>query len=189
MKPKSGPIVIVFCGPESTAKSTVSKQMASHYGAKWVPEHARSYIEELARPYSYDDVVTIMQKQIVEYQRLLKSKHEIVIFDTFLIITKVWFEFVYQKVPDELMNLLNKIHIDLYLLCEPDIPWVSDGVRENEALRQELYDIYKKEIEKYQFPYQTISGEGKSRLMDAQKYIDQILTKQTNYDHQPFTSR
>jgi len=189
MKRKSDKIIIVFCGPESTAKSTISQKVSLHFGAEWVPEHARSYIEQLKRPYGYDDVVTIMQKQIAEYHRLLKSNHKIIVFDTFLIITKVWFEVVFKKVPDGLLKALEDIYVDLYLLCQPDIPWVSDGVRENEAIRQELYDHYKKEIEKYKFPFKVISGEGEGRLDQAKKHIDQVLTKQSNYDHQSFANR
>jgi len=170
--------IIVFCGPESTAKSTVSHKASQIVGAEWVPEYAREYVEELNRPYTYDDVIVIARKQIIEYHRLLQSDQKIIIFDTFLILTKVWLEIVYNKVPQWLLKELEEIQIDLYLLCKPDIPWVSDGVRENEERRQELYTIYKKEIEKYNFPYIIISGEGESRLSQAISCINHIITKQ-----------
>ncbi len=189
MKRKDDKVVIVFCGPESTAKSTVSKQVARYYNGEWVPEYARFYVEKLNRPYTYDDVNIIAQKQIAAYHRLLKSDHKIIVFDTFLIITKVWFEIVFNKVPEELIKELNKINVDLYLLCQPDIPWVPDGVRENEALRHELYDRYKREIEKYNFPYRIVSGGGEERISQTIDYINQVLTKQANYDYKSFTGR
>ena len=188
MRCKSDKIIIVFCGPESSAKSTVSKQAAHHFGAEWVAEHARSYVEQLNRPYTYEDVIAIAEKQIAVYHRLLISNRKIIIFDTFLIITKIWLQEVYAKVPGRLSDELERMSVDLYLLCKPDIPWVSDGIRENETRRQELYSCYKNEIEKYGFPYQIVSGEGNVRLNQAISHINTII-KQRNYDCQSFANR
>ena len=46
-----------------------------------------------------------------------------------------------------------------YLLCEPDIAWEEDKLRENPNNRFELFEIYKKEINKLQHNYFIISGE------------------------------
>jgi len=178
--------IIVFCGPESTGKSTVSKAVSSMVGAYWVPEYARGYVEALHRPYTYDDVLQIAQKQIDEYKRLVQSKHKIIIFDTFLIITKVWLDVVYNKVPHWITDELKKINIDMFILCRPDIPWVPDGVRENKDKRQELYECYKKEIESYGFLYEEVSGEGDERVNNTIRHINHILTKSTNHDDQSY---
>ena len=39
-------IKIVLFGPESTGKTTLSKQLAAHYETLWVPEFARDYLQE-----------------------------------------------------------------------------------------------------------------------------------------------
>jgi nicotinamide riboside kinase len=39
-------IKIVLFGPESTGKTTLSKQLAAHYNTYWVPEYARSYLQD-----------------------------------------------------------------------------------------------------------------------------------------------
>ena len=33
-------------GPESTGKTTLSKQLAAHYNDEWIPEFARDFLQE-----------------------------------------------------------------------------------------------------------------------------------------------
>ena len=37
---------IVLYGPESTGKTTLAKALAEHYQTTWVPEFARTYLQE-----------------------------------------------------------------------------------------------------------------------------------------------
>ena len=39
-------IKVVLFGPESTGKTTLSRQLAKHYNTKWVPEYAREYLQD-----------------------------------------------------------------------------------------------------------------------------------------------
>ncbi len=55
-------------GPESTAKSTLSQQLAKAFGGVYIPEYAREYIANLSRPYTYDDVSAIAHHQIQQLQ-------------------------------------------------------------------------------------------------------------------------
>ena len=38
-------IKIALFGPESTGKTTLAKQLASHFETEWVPEFARDYLQ------------------------------------------------------------------------------------------------------------------------------------------------
>ena len=38
-------IKVVLFGPESTGKTTLSRQLARHYNSVWVPEYAREYLQ------------------------------------------------------------------------------------------------------------------------------------------------
>ena len=42
---KSNCIKIVLFGPESTGKTTLSRQLARHYNSVWVREFARQYLQ------------------------------------------------------------------------------------------------------------------------------------------------
>ncbi len=39
-------IKVVLFGPESTGKTTLSKQLARHYNTVWTPEYAREYLQK-----------------------------------------------------------------------------------------------------------------------------------------------
>lgn len=165
---------IVVSGPESTGKTTLSKRIAGHYNAIYYPEFARAYVSQLNRPYEYRDLVRIAEKQVEDFfYRQQPKDDKLNVFDTGLIITKVWFEVVYSKVPDFIYEALNKLKIDLYLLCYPDIPWIPDGIRENGGeKRMELFEKYRTEIELYQFDYIIIKGNEDERFLTAKQYID-----------------
>ncbi|MBR8534639.1 ATP-binding protein [Carboxylicivirga sediminis] len=169
------PVTVVFTGPESTAKSSISKQLSDIYGGQWVPEYAREYVEGLNRPYTYQDVEKIAIHQKDSYERVLGLGQSLVVFDTFLIITKVWFAEVYNSVPEWLEELIGSVSIDLHLLCYPDIEWIDDGIRENESKRLYLFERYRSELENYNFVYEVIKGNGESRIEQAKYHINQLL--------------
>jgi nicotinamide riboside kinase len=50
------PFVITIVGPESSGKTTLTRELASAIGCSWVPEHARVFLETLNRPYSLADL-------------------------------------------------------------------------------------------------------------------------------------
>ena len=143
-------------GPESTGKSTLATYLAERYDAGLVPEYAREYMESLAPSYAYtyDDVVAIAQQQV--QQMAEQDEHEVVFYDTELIITKVWFLHKFGRCPDFLLKAIEQYPMDVYLLCYPDMPWQPDPVRENPMIREYLFDWYEKEIQALGVPYYII---------------------------------
>ncbi len=160
---------IVVTGPESTGKTMLSESLASSLHAVLIPEFARGYMESLGRSYTFADLELIARHQIQEECRLsgLPGKG-ILLMDTWLIITLVWFDVVYGKKPDWIHNHITSSKIDLFLVCRPDLPWVPDPVRENGGeMRMKLFDRYCSEIEKYGFKYEIVEGFGQERLHNA----------------------
>jgi len=169
-------ISVVITGPESTGKSVLTQQLAKHFNGFGVKEYARQYVENLERPYTLHDVEVIAQRQIEEYN-IMKAKageKQLVFFDTFLIITKVWFEEVFQLCPQWLHQALKNTRVDLALLCYPDLPWMADGVRENPDKRGYLYQKYLEELEFYDIPYEVVKGLGIKRTENAIEYIEKL---------------
>lgn len=165
---------VIVTGPESTGKTELSKQLASKYKCSWIPELSRSYVENLGRRYSYEDVTTIASKQIAQFEKIYR-RNEAAIFDTGLIITKVWFDVVYEKCPAFVIDFIQQQPKVFHLLCATDIPWKADSVRENGGeMREELFDIYVDELEKYKFPFQTVYGLGEERLRNAANILDAL---------------
>ena len=166
---------IALIGPESTGKTELTKQLAEYFHSPWVAEYAREYLAGKLSGYTFEDVCNIARKQVEQercYADLNDAGHPFVFFDTELIITKVWFEYCYKQVPDFVEEQLQEKFFDLYLLCEPDLPWIPDPLREHGDDRQFFYDWYKSEIEKLGKPYQIIRGTGEERFKNAVKAIE-----------------
>ena len=88
---------IVISGPESTGKSALTQALAEKFQTRWIPEYAREYVQSLNHPYQYQDVVRIARHQIGQEETIAEDvlPGNILFFDTWLIITKVWFDLVF----------------------------------------------------------------------------------------------
>ena len=173
---KLTPKIIVVTGAESTGKSILVRQLAKHLNAPFYPEYAREYISELKRPYLFSDIEAIAKKQLEQYHEALLLNSKIVFFDTWLIITKVWFEVVYKTCPEWINETLRNAVIAGFILNEPDIPWEPDPLRENGGeKRYLLHNIYQNNLTNFRFKYHLNNGLGIIRLENA------INTIKTNF--------
>ena len=156
---------IVLTGPESTGKTTLARALAETSGGTWIPEYARGYVERLNRKYDRNDVEHIARAQVNQYDEAVSAGKYPVVFDTFLIVTKVWLETVFGAAPPWLDQAVRRCVIDIYLLCSPDLPWRPDPVRENPGERRlELFRAYHAELERAGLPFHVIQGSGEERL-------------------------
>ncbi|MEM6805176.1 MAG: ATP-binding protein [Bacteroidota bacterium] len=170
---------IAIVGPESTGKSSLAADLAQHYQVDWVREYAREYLDQLGRDYVQSDLLEIAHGQLKLEDAGLQKKPKLLICDTNLIVIKIWSEFKYARCDQALQLLFNFSEYPLYLLCDIDVPWTYDSQREHPHLRQELLDMYKKELEQEKLNYVIISGAKEERLQTAVKEINsQIFAKQ-----------
>lgn len=166
---------ILVTGPESTGKTELVNYLSERYGGVAVEEYARAYVEGLDRSYTFEDVEHIAKHQLSSYEKEYTGE-EWVFFDTWLMITRVWFEVVYQRVPQWLDDAIQKAEFDLVLLCAPDLPWVADGVRENGGEeRDRLFEKYEKELMAYGMSWELVSGRGEDRFLMAEEIINRKL--------------
>jgi NadR type nicotinamide-nucleotide adenylyltransferase len=169
------PKIVVITGAESTGKSTLTEQLAAHFGSLFMPEIARSYVEGLNRKYTFDDVEQIAKLQVENLNEICKQTSPFVFVDTWLIITKVWFEFVYSKTPGWLIDEIKKTRVDLFLVCDTDLPWIYDPVRENGGEnRNILQNLYIKNIAEFGFNYKVVEGSGNERLSNAIQFVNEL---------------
>ena len=157
---------IVFIGPESTGKSTLCEQLAAHYKTEWVREYAREYLLINGKEYNYDDLLDIAKGQIAEEELVVGS---LIFIDTDMYVMKVWCEYVFGKCHHWILNRIVERQYDLYLLCNIDLPWVKDELREYPDLkaRKKLYRYYKEIMINQHVPWAEISGTYEERLQMA----------------------
>ena len=173
---------IVIIGPESTGKTTLTSQLAEHYNTLWVPEFARDYLIKNGTEYSYDDLLTVANGQVEleeTYLSKLNGREESFLFlDTDMYVMKVWCEFVFGKCHNWIIDQVVRRKYDLYLLCNTDLPWIKDELREYPDLisRQKLYHIYKDIVINQPVPWIDISGDYEQRFQKAIKGIEKHLS-------------
>jgi len=180
---------IVIIGPESTGKSSLCKELAAHYNTAWVDEYAREYLLKNGTDYNYETLLDIAKGQVqaeeltVDRWSLTEkspneqrttSNDQPVFIDTDMYVMKVWCEFVFQKCHHWILNRIAERKYDLYLLCNIDLPWVKDDLREYPDLisRQKLYHYYKDILVNQHVPWVDISGSYEERLQKAIKAVD-----------------
>jgi len=193
------PRKIVVIGPESTGKSTLCRQLAQHYDTLWCPEYAREYLIAHGAKYTYDDLLIIAKGQIEledDYtQRVINAQNRVkdnspalthdrpgvqprlLFIDTDMYVMKVWCEFVFGKCHPYILEQIAKRQYDLYLLCNIDLEWTFDELREYPDLRrrQSLYAIYKQILLNQQTPWLEISGNYDERFQKAVQGVSDLL--------------
>jgi len=172
---------IVILGPESTGKSTLCGQLAAHYNTLWCPEYAREYLLKNGTAYSYNDLLTIAKGQLKLEEQTVSAVQDkpLVFIDTDMYVMKVWCEFVFDKCHRFILDEIVDKKYDLYLLCNIDLPWVKDELREYPDLesRKKLYSIYKDIMINQSVPWVEISGNYDERLKTATNAVDTLLKK------------
>ncbi|HSZ35131.1 MAG TPA: AAA family ATPase [Puia sp.] len=171
------PKKIVVIGPESTGKSTLCEELATKYKTNWVPEFAREYLLKLGRPYTYDDLLIIARGQLEQEDYITSSlKSPLVFIDTDMYVMKVWCEYVFGKCHSFILDEIVKRKYDAYLLCNTDLPWVADELREYPDLesRERLFHMYKDLMINQSTPWCVITGGYVERLQHAVSFIDEL---------------
>ncbi len=162
---------IAIIGPESTGKSELSKALAIHFNAHWVPEFSRTYCENLAHDCTLEDELNIFQGQLnLERSIFKKSLFEnknILICDTTIVTVKVWCEYVFNYCPDIVEYEFQNRHYDFYLLTNNDLPWQDDPLRNFPDKREYFFNLYLSLLKDKQAPFTIVKGVAEERVQNA----------------------
>jgi nicotinamide riboside kinase len=143
--------------------------------------------------YNYEDLLTIAKGQIESEEKYIQqvengerpagithspiTTHHLPLFiDTDMYVMKVWCEYVFGKCHPYILEQIHNRKYDLYLLCNTDLPWVKDELREypDLATREKLYQIYKSIMQNQTTPWVEISGNYEERLKKAIEATNKI---------------
>lgn len=162
---------IVITGPESTGKSTLTHFLAREFQAPFVKEYAREYLENIDREYGLEDVLIMAKEQL---KRETEMQAEVGFLDTDLTVFAIWIKEKYNLEIDWINNHLSKLSNNIYFLCDIDIKWEADILREHPKKedRQRLFDLYKELLEKHKLTYHVISGDIPTRIKKCKEIIE-----------------
>jgi nicotinamide riboside kinase len=194
------PKKIVVIGPESTGKSTLCGALAAHYRTDWVREYAREYLEEHGMEYGYEtlSVIAVGQLALEEEGQLALEEEgrlaledaaapalagrspgedKLLFIDTDLYVIKVWSEYVFGRCETWILEEIARRKYDAYLLCNTDLPWADDPLREypDPGIRERLYHIYQDLLINQSVPWAVVGGTADERLRNAIDAVGRLL--------------
>ena len=167
---------LIITGPESAGKTTLAKDLAHELKVTWLPEYARKHLEILNRPYRFEDVIEMAQVQLKKENELFNRSSGSLILDTNLLVYKIWIQEKYNREVDWIEKEIAKSKNDFYLLCDMDISWTQDPLREHPKRidRTRIFSLYHDFLKKNQFNFEIISGNKLSRLKKSIEIIDKL---------------
>jgi NadR type nicotinamide-nucleotide adenylyltransferase len=162
------PRIVVVTGSESTGKTTLARELAEHFGVLWVPEQSRRYAESAGRILEARDVEAIArwQHDAEEAGRAEAARHghRFLFLDTDLVSTVVYARHYYGECPPWIITAARTRLASDYLLCDVDVPWVSDSVRDRPFAREEIHDSFRLTFKTFGVHPHLIQGLGRARL-------------------------
>ena len=170
---------VVVTGSECTGKTTLAQAIARQLAAPWVAEPARAYAETRDGALSVADVVPIAHATITLHDAALATAPPELVFDTDLVSTVVYARAYYEQCPPWIVTAAGLRRGDLYLLCEPDLPWVPDGVRDrpDAAARAAMHRAFAATLGELGIPFVTVHGDGPSRTDSALAAVTAARTR------------
>ncbi len=167
-------------GPESTGKTTLSKQLAAHFNTIWIPEFARDYLQEkwdLKKEIcDANDMLPIAVGQIKLENEAVLSANKLLFCDTNLMVTKVFSEIYYGFCDEALDEAAREHEYDLFFLTDVDVPWEKDDLRDRPENRKETFERFKKALDENNKPYIVLSGNQEARFEKAVKAVNGLIT-------------
>ena len=187
---------ITLVGAESTGKTTLAQLLAKHFDCEWVAEYGREYSESKAGegaapsapkndsygddeaspsqadfpdygPWTTDEFLHIATEQKRRENEAARRAEKLIICDTDAFATSIWHErymgFASEAVRDIGREECNRI----YLVPDPSMPFVQDGLRDGEAIREWMHKRFIEELTADSFPFHILMGTYKERESQA----------------------
>jgi nicotinamide riboside kinase len=171
-------IKIAMFGPESTGKTTLSKQLADHFDTVWAPEYAREYlqqkwdrIQQICEP---EDLMPIAVGQVRVENEALLTANNYLFCDTNLLVTKVFSEMYYNFCDPGLDKAARKHKYDLFFLTDIDVAWTKDDLRDTSENREATFEVFKNALIENDKPFITLSGDENARFEKARVILKDL---------------
>ncbi len=161
---------IVLIGPESTAKTTLAKQLAAHFNTTWVPEFSRHFLD-VKGTIEAGDVWPILYGQAAWENAAfeeIESEKSFLFCDTDALTTQIYAAHYYAIESEQIEAFVQSRRGDFYLLCDIDLPWVADGnQRDLGHIRAEMFERFQAELIRRDWPFALVQGEADARFSAA----------------------
>ena len=184
----------IFVGPESTGKTTLCQFLSNKYSTPWVSEMCRIVAEEKtsninpdinAKDINFnfilDDFINMANRQNYEENLLTQKANKILICDNDSFALTVWCERYLGKYYNEIYDIYKRADYlenekKIYILTKPNVPFIQDGLRDGEHIRDWMYNKFLEEFNNKNIKYYIIDSPNyDERLSQAIKIIEDNL--------------
>lgn len=136
---------ICIVGTESTGKTTLCKRLASHYNTNWCPEVGDDIINK-SDECSVDDLKIVGMEHAKSIIKHTRMSNKILFMDTDLNITKSYAKYLFNEDLHFPPWVEKANKADLYILLQPDAPYLDDGRRLSKNKRDELQKYHEEQL-------------------------------------------
>lgn len=167
---------VVVTGSECTGKSTLARELASAYQVECAPEYVRNFIETVGGRPQFSDHGPIArgQKAIEDEYRARASR--LLFHDTDLVSTVAYCRAYFERCPEWIEAAAVDRKASLYLLCNIDVPWVPDGLRDRPDRRPEMHRLFEFVLTEVGANFVLLSGSPTERLAQARRHVDELIS-------------
>ena len=173
------PYHIIVTGPESSGKTTLSRQLAAELDGVWVPEYPRGYLEAAGRRAvlsDFDHFATVTGHLLAAAtaqleRRQADRKRGYIVQDTGAEVLQLWMDDKFEQASEQVKSAFRAQQPKLYLLCRPDLAWEYDPLREDPHRRDELFVKLRTLLDENASRVVEISGLNQQRLKAARQAI------------------
>lgn len=172
---------VCLVGAESTGKTTLAQMLAAHYRTVWVAEYGREYSEQkLAATGSYEwasaEFAHIARVQCEREDAAARQANRVLLCDTDAFATGIWHRrYLNARAPEVEAIIAAHRRPELYLLTDSNTPFVQDGTRDGEFVRDWMHETFVAELTAQARPYRLLTGTLPTRFETAVKLIDELL--------------
>ena len=173
-------IKVVINGPESTGKTTLTKQLAEYFNTEYVPEFARDYLQEKwdskKEVCSKEDLLVIVKEQVNLENKLSSKANKILFLDTNIITTINWSITHFDGYCDPwIIKQTEFLKYHHYLITNIDIPWVKDDLRDSPNERDSMFSSLINQHDIRGLKYSIISGDKDLRKSQSIDIIKNLI--------------
>lgn len=162
---------VCLIGPESAGKTTCAIKLSQYYDTVFVPEYAKSVIEQQQGQFYYENVEQVALAQTRSEKALEHMVNRFMVCDSDIITTTVWSDFLFGKHPAILDTIAENQTYDLTLLFKPDVKWKKDIHRDAKhsdiLIRDDFFHKMEQKLILLNRNYRVIEGSYEDRYNQA----------------------
>lgn len=162
---------IALLGAESTGKSTLAIELATHLRGRGlqalaVPETLREWCTRAGRAPRPEEQLAIAQDHEARIDAAA-AQADIVVADTTALMVAIYAGMLFEDGALYRFAMERQRLYDATLLTGLDLAWSPDGLQRDAASRPQVDALVREHLQRAQLPYQVVYGQGAQRLRSA----------------------